>query len=105
MEIFNPVTGLTSSYSFETRYFEEAGSEESLRLDQVKIRLNKIAYKAGDVAQITLTPPLDGKGYLAVESSDQLLWQQPIQATAKGSNFILSIDPKWLRHDLCILQR
>lgn len=100
VEILNPDTGLTSSYAFETGYAEDAGAEKNLRPDQVKITLDKTMYRAGDVAKITLTPPSDGKGYLAVESSDRLLWQQPIQAFAKGSSFTLPIDSKWLRHDL-----
>lgn len=102
LEVFNPDTGLTSSYSFETGAVKEAGSEENLRPDQVKVMLDKTAYKAGDIARITLTPPSDGKGYLAVESSGQLLWRQSIQASAKGSSFTLPINSKWLRHDVYI---
>lgn len=103
LEVENPATGMLTSYSFHVGYDIDQGNvEENLRPDQVKITLDKVAYNAGDVAQITLTPPADGKGYLMVESSDQLLWKQSINASAKGTAIKLPIDSKWLSHDLYI---
>lgn len=106
LEIENPATRLITSYQLRSGYWwqENSKPEEggAVRPDQVKIAIDKPAYKAGDKAKITLTPPAGGNGYLMIESSDGLLWWQAIDVPATGKTFEIPIDSKWLRHDLYI---
>lgn len=106
LEIENPATGLITSYQLRSGYWwqENTKQEEggAVRPDQVKIAIDKPAYKAGDTAKITITPPADGNGYLMIESSDGVLWWQAIDVPATGKTFEVPVDAKWLRHDLYI---
>lgn len=104
LEVENPATGLVSNYQFRAGYSWQENTEEggAVRPDQVKVALDKPAYKDGDKAKITITPPAAGNGYLMIESSDGLLWWQAIDVPATGKTFEIPIDSKWQRHDLYI---
>ena len=106
LEIENPATGLITNYQLRSGYWwqENTKQEEggAVRPDQVKIAIDKPAYKAGDKAKVTITPPAAGNGYLMIESSDGLVWWQAIDVPATGKTFEVPIDDKWLRHDLYI---
>ena len=59
----------------------------AVRPDQVKLALDKPAYGDGDTANVTVTPPAAGKGYLLVESAEGPLWWQEIDVPAEGKTF------------------
>lgn len=104
IEVEDPTTELVSNYQFRAGYWWQENTEEggAVRPDQVKVALDKPAYKEGDKAKITLTPPAAGNGYLMIESSEGLLWWQAIDVPATGKTFEIPIDSKWQRHDLYI---
>lgn len=104
LEVENPANGLISSTEFRAGYSWQENTEQGgdIRPDQVKITLDKPSYKNGDTAKITVTPPSAGNGYLMIESSDGLLWWQPIDITAAGKTFEIPVNDKWQRHDLYI---
>lgn len=103
VEVTDPETGLTSSLRFWAGYSWQDNTEGgAVRPDQVKLALDKPAYRAGDTAQVTVTPPSGGSGYLMVESSDGPLWWQEIEVPAEGKSFDIPLAKDWARHDLYV---
>ncbi|WP_313644127.1 alpha-2-macroglobulin [Pseudomonas sp.] len=103
VEVEDPQTGLVSSARFWAGYRAQDNAEGgAVRPDQVKLALDKPAYADGATAQVTVTPPAAGSGYLMIESSDGPLWWQEIQVPAEGKTFAVELDKKWARHDLYI---
>ncbi|MCX4063363.1 alpha-2-macroglobulin [Pseudomonas sp. S1Bt30] len=103
VEVEDPQTGLVSSLRFWAGYQAQDNTEGgAVRPDQVKLALDKPAYGDGDTANITVTPPAAGKGYLLVESAEGPLWWQEIDVPAEGKSFAVKLDPKWSRHDLYV---
>lgn len=103
VEVTDPETGLTSSLRFWAGYSWQDNTEGgAVRPDQVKLALDKPAYGAGDTAQVTVTPPSGGSGYLIVESSDGPLWWEEIEVPAEGKRFDIPLAKDWARHDLYV---
>ncbi|WP_028695580.1 alpha-2-macroglobulin family protein [Pseudomonas cremoricolorata] len=103
VEVEDPQTGIVSSERFWAGYRAQDNAEGgAVRPDQVKLALDKPAYSDGATAQITVTPPAAGSGYLMVESADGPLWWQAIEVPAEGKTFEVRLDPKWARHDLYV---
>ncbi|VVO40975.1 alpha-2-macroglobulin family protein [Pseudomonas fluorescens] len=103
VEVEDPQTGLVSSLRFWAGYRSQDNAEGgAVRPDQVKLALDKPAYADGDTANVTVTPPAAGQGYLLVESADGPLWWQEIDVPAEGKSFAVKLDPQWSRHDLYI---
>lgn len=103
VEVEDPQTGLVSSLRFWAGYRSQDNAEGgAVRPDQVKLALDKPAYGDGDTANVTVTPPAAGQGYLLVESADGPLWWQEIDVPAEGKSFAVKLDPKWSRHDLYV---
>ncbi|MND79925.1 hypothetical protein D3C80_716850 [compost metagenome] len=103
VEVEDPQTGMLSSLRFWAGYRAQDNADGgAVRPDQVKLALDKPAYADGDTANVTVTPPAAGNGYLLVESSEGPLWWQEIDVPAEGKSFAIKLDPKWARHDLYV---
>ncbi|MBH3427531.1 alpha-2-macroglobulin family protein [Pseudomonas alkylphenolica] len=103
VEVEDPQTGLVSSERFWAGYRAQDNADGgAVRPDQVKLALDKPSYADGATANITVTPPAAGTGYLMVESSDGPLWWQEIDVPVEGKTFAVKLDPKWARHDLYV---
>ncbi|CAM3916065.1 hypothetical protein EV679_0528 [Kerstersia gyiorum] len=104
VEVEDPVTGLVSSERFWAGYRWQDTGEGSgvVRPDQVALTLDKASYRAGDVAKVTVAPPVAGSGYLMVESAEGPLWWQAIDVPAEGQVFEIPVARDWDRHDLYI---
>ncbi|WXL26552.1 alpha-2-macroglobulin [Ectopseudomonas mendocina] len=103
VEVIDSQTGLLSSLRFWAGYrWQDNAEGGAVRPDQVKLALDKPAYADGDKAQVTVTPPAAGKGYLMVESSEGPLWWEEIDVPAEGKTFSVPVDKAWARHDLYI---
>lgn len=103
VEVQDPQTGLVSSLRFWAGYrWQDNAEGGAVRPDQVKLSLDKPAYKDGDTARVTVTPPAAGKGYLLVESSEGPLWWQAVEVPAEGRSFEIPIARDWARHDLYV---
>ncbi|UVE17221.1 alpha-2-macroglobulin family protein [Pseudomonas sp. LS44] len=103
IEVEDPQTGMLSSLRFWAGYrWQDNAEGGAVRPDQVKLALDKPAYAEGDTAQVTITPPAAGNGYLLVESSDGPLWWQAIEVPAEGKSFAIPIAKEWARHDLYV---
>ncbi|MDD1012921.1 alpha-2-macroglobulin family protein [Pseudomonas rubra] len=103
VEVEDPQTGLVSSGRFWAGYRAQDNADGgAVRPDQVKLALDKPSYADGATANITVTPPAAGTGYLMVESSEGPLWWEEIDVPAEGKSFAVKLDPKWARHDLYV---
>lgn len=103
VEVTDPATGLSSHLRFWAGYSwqENSGTTDgAVRPDQVKMKLDKPAYKAGEKIKLHVQAPTAGKGYLLVESNDEPLWWQEIDVPEQGAEFEVPVDAKWGRHDL-----
>ncbi|CDG20754.1 Uncharacterized lipoprotein yfhM [Xenorhabdus poinarii G6] len=102
IEVVNPQNQLVTSLNFWAGYAwqDNTGGTGALRPDQVKLSLDKPAYKPGEKMNVHLVAPQAGKGYLLVESSDGPLWWQKIDVPEKGLDVALPINQAWARHDL-----
>ncbi|MCY1497621.1 putative lipoprotein YfhM [compost metagenome] len=103
IEVEDPQTKLVSSLRFWAGYrWQDNAEGGAVRPDQVKLALDQPAYKDGDTAKVTVTPPTAGNGYLLVESSEGPLWWQAIEVPAEGKSFDIPIAKDWARHDLYV---
>lgn len=93
---------ILSSVRFQAGYGwqDNTNGTGALRPDQVKLKIDKIAYQAGDTARVTVESPAAGKGYLMVESSSGTLWWQPLDVPVGGVTINVPIGDSWKRHDL-----
>ncbi|GAB3061731.1 alpha-2-macroglobulin family protein [Stenotrophomonas tumulicola] len=101
VDVFDPATGLTSRYPFRAGWsWGDDNRGLDARPDKVKLALDKTGYKAGDMLQVTVTPPHAGRGLLMVET-DRMLYVQDIDAKP-GSTFRIPVTADWERHDVYI---
>ncbi|MDC9582324.1 alpha-2-macroglobulin [Xenorhabdus sp. PR6a] len=102
IEIVNPQNQLVTSVNFWAGYSwqDNTSGTGAVRPDQVKLSLDKSAYRPGEKVQVRLTAPQAGRGYLLVESSDGPLWWQEIDVPEKGLDVEVPINRAWARHDL-----
>ena len=102
LEVSSPDNQAVSSVRFWAGYSWQDNSDKAgaIRPDRVTIKLDKPAYRAGDIAQVTLAAPSAGKGYALVESGEGPLWWQEITVPAEGMSLSIPIDKRWQRHDL-----
>lgn len=102
LEVADPATGLVSSLRFWAGYSWQDNTDGggAVRPDQVKLQLDKPAYRQGEKARVHVQAPAAGTGYLLVESSDGPLWWQEISLPAEGADFDVPINNDWRRHDL-----
>ncbi|MCG3462428.1 alpha-2-macroglobulin family protein [Xenorhabdus bovienii] len=102
IEVVNPQNQLVTSLNFWAGYSwqDNTGGTGAIRPDQVKMSLDKPAYKPGDKVKLHMVAPQEGKGYLLVESSDGPLWWQEIDVPEKGLDIDVPINQEWARHDL-----
>ncbi|SFD07425.1 alpha-2-macroglobulin family protein [Pragia fontium] len=102
LEVEDPHSGMISSLRFWAGYSWQDNTDGTgaLRPDQVKLKLDKPAYKPGDKVKLHVEAPTAGKGYLMLESSDGPLWWKEIEVPVGGANFEVPINEEWNRHDL-----
>ena len=104
LEVEDPSTGVTSSLRFWAGYSWQDNTDGTgaLRPDQVKLKLDKPAYRPGEKVKVNVEAPTAGKGYLMLESSDGPLWWKEIEVPVGGADFEVPVNEEWNRHDLYI---
>lgn len=100
LEIFDPDTGLTSSYRFYAGWYREEMTR-SPRPDKVNLLLDKPSYKPGDNAILTIHPPHEGDAVVMVESEKPLFFQR-LTLPPEGADLQIPIGNQWNRHDIYI---
>ncbi|WP_043457938.1 alpha-2-macroglobulin family protein [Azohydromonas australica] len=101
LEVDDPETGLRLRYRFYAGWSAQEAEDMGNRPDRVQLKLAQAPLKAGDRAQLSITPPHDGTAIVTVEG-DRLLWSQRVDVRASGSRIDIPIDPTWARHDLYV---
>ncbi|CNH01292.1 alpha-2-macroglobulin family protein [Yersinia pekkanenii] len=102
IEVSNPDNSRVSSSRFWAGYSwqDNTAGSGAVRPDQVKLTLDKPAYRPGDQVKLHIEAPVAGNGYLLVESSDGPLWWQEVTIPAGGTEVDVPINHDWDRHDL-----
>lgn len=102
IEVSNPDNSQVSSSRFWAGYSwqDNTAGSGAVRPDQVKLTLDKPAYRPGEKVKLHIEAPAAGNGYLLVESSDGPLWWQQVTIAAGGTEVEVPINPGWNRHDL-----
>ena len=103
VEVEDSTTGIVSNIAFWAGYYQQNTTDAGgVRPDQIKLAMDKPAYRAGDTVRVTVTPPAAGSGYLLVEGSDGPLWWREIEVAEGGDTFEIPVAGEWTRHDLYI---
>ncbi|QXF32917.1 hypothetical protein CE143_06885 [Photorhabdus luminescens] len=102
IEVVNPENQLVTSVNFWAGYSwqDNTGGTGAVRPDQVKLSLDKPAYRVGEKIKLHMVAPQAGKGYLLVESSEGPLWWQKIDVPEQGLDVEVPVNKEWRRHDL-----
>ncbi|MBF0369727.1 MAG: alpha-2-macroglobulin family protein [Magnetococcales bacterium] len=102
LEIRDSETKLLTRYRFEAGWnWQSRAASAQARPDRVGMALDKASYQAGDILQLTLTPPHGGEALIVVEG-DRSLWQGRMDVPAEGIQVAIPVDESWQRHDLYI---
>lgn len=92
---------IITALQFSTRWSGWSNNNsDSMKPDQVMMRLNQDQYQSGETAKLTLLPAVDGLGFITLESNEEILWRQKLDVSAKGTEVEILIDDSWKRHDL-----
>ena len=101
LEIADPETGKTLKYRFYAGWSARNDEDQGIRPDRVALKLDKPAYRDGDTAKLTITPPHGGQALISVEA-DRTLWTQRIAMPDGGTTVDIPLDKAWRRHDLYV---
>ncbi len=100
LEIRDPATDMVTSLRFRAGWWYGDGDKGgSARPDRVELKLDKLRYRNGDTAKVTLTAPYAGEGFILVEGDEPLFWQR-IDVPADGTTIDITVDEEWRQHNL-----
>ncbi len=102
LSIHDPVTGVSTSYRFQVGRWWYGGDEKAAaRPDEVVLRLDKEAYRTGDIIRLTVIPPHESEGIILVEG-EWPLWLKRMPLSASGTVVEIPVSARWDSHDLYI---
>jgi uncharacterized protein YfaS (alpha-2-macroglobulin family) len=101
IEILDPETRQTLRYRFYAGWSAKGDETQGIRPDRVALKLDKAAYKDGESAQLTITPPHAGEALITVDG-DRTLWVKRVSVPADGTTINLPVREDWKRHDLYV---
>ncbi len=103
LSIQDPATGVATSYRFQVGRWWYGGDEKAAaaRPDEVVLRLDKEAYRTGDIIRLTVVPPHDSEGIILVEG-EWPLWLKRMPISASGTVVEIPVSARWDSHDLYI---
>jgi alpha-2-macroglobulin len=103
VEVVDSHTNIVTSFRFWAGYDWEDNTHgtKSVRPDQVKLSIDKLAYRAGDVAKVNVQAPTAGSGYISLETNDGIIWKKAITVGEEGLDVDVPIED-WGRHDIYI---
>jgi len=101
LEILDPVTGQTMIYRFYAGWSAQGDETSGSRPDRVALKLDRDAYREGDTAHLTISPPHAGTALITVDG-DRTLWTKRISVKGASQTIDIPVDPAWQRHDLYI---
>jgi uncharacterized protein YfaS (alpha-2-macroglobulin family) len=101
LEILDPETHQTLRYRFYAGWSARSDETQGIRPDRVALKLDKAAYREGEDATLTITPPHAGEALITIEG-DRTLWVKRLSVPADGITLKLPIEKDWKRHDLYV---
>ncbi|MCL2021659.1 MAG: alpha-2-macroglobulin family protein [Betaproteobacteria bacterium] len=101
VEIHDPETGQTAKFRFYAGWNARDDESQGVRPDRVALQLDKPAYRDGDTARLTISPPHAGEALITVEG-DRTLWVKRIPVPLDGATVEIPVDKTWQRHDLYV---
>ncbi len=104
LEVRDPATGAKSVYPFDASYgwyWNMDASSVATRPDEVKVLLDKPAYKSGETVKVQVRAPYDGDAIVMVEG-DNVLWQKRISLSSNLGTVDIPLDPAWRQHNLYV---
>jgi uncharacterized protein YfaS (alpha-2-macroglobulin family) len=101
LEINDPETGKRLVYRFYAGWNARSDESQGIRPDRVNLKLDKPAYREGETARLSITPPHAGEALVTVES-DQTLWVRRLSLPAEGATVDIPVDKAWSRHDIYV---
>jgi alpha-2-macroglobulin len=101
LELFDAATGLTQRYRFYAGWNAQSDDEAGQRPDRVTLKLDRDAYRSGDTARLTITPPHAGTALITVDG-DHTLWTKRVKIDGPSRTVDIPVDPAWQRHDLYV---
>ncbi|MDR3086367.1 MAG: alpha-2-macroglobulin family protein, partial [Azoarcus sp.] len=101
LEINDPSTGKRLVYRFYAGWDAMDSESQGNRPDRVALKLDKPAYREGETARLTITPPHGGEALITVEG-DRTLWVKRISLPAEGRTVDIPVSADWHRHDLYV---
>jgi uncharacterized protein YfaS (alpha-2-macroglobulin family) len=102
VEVVDKDTNAISSVRFYAGYSWQNDNTDKIRPEQVKLKLDKSSYKAGDIAKVTVESLESGDGYINVETNDGILWWQNIHVGKNGRIILIPVSKEWTKHDIYI---
>ena len=101
LEISDPETRQVTKVRFYAGWSARGDETQGVRPDRVALKFDKPAYKDGETAKLTITPPHAGEALVTVEG-DKTLWLKRIAVPADGTTLDIPVDKEWKRHDLYV---
>ncbi len=101
LEILDEDTKQTLRYRFYAGWSAQSDETQGVRPDRVALKLDKPAYREGETAHLTLTPPHRGEALVTVDA-DRTLWAKRFSVSSDNETIDIPIDREWRRHDLYV---
>jgi uncharacterized protein YfaS (alpha-2-macroglobulin family) len=99
LEILDRETNQTLKYQFYAGWNAQSEETQGIRPDRVALKLDKPAYREGETAHVTITPPHHGEALITVDG-DRMLWVKRLSVNSDSINVDIPINREWKRHDL-----
>lgn len=101
VEINDPETQQILKYRFYAGWSARTDESQGIRPDRVALKFDKPAYREGETARLTVTPPHAGEALVTVEA-DKTLWVKRLAVAQDGTTLDIPIGKEWKRHDLYV---
>jgi uncharacterized protein YfaS (alpha-2-macroglobulin family) len=101
LEILDRDTKQTLRYRFYAGWSAQNDETQGVRPDRVALKLDKPAYREGETARLTITPPHEGEALITVDGT-RTLWVKRMSVSAETTTLNIPLNKEWTRHDLYV---
>ncbi|PYS52101.1 MAG: alpha-2-macroglobulin family protein [Acidobacteria bacterium] len=101
LEILDRDTNQTLRYRFYAGWSAQNDETQGVRPDRVALNLDKPAYREGETAHLTITPPHQGEALITVDGT-RTLWVKRMSISSDTATVDIPLNKEWTRHDLYV---
>jgi hypothetical protein len=101
LEVLDRETNQTLRYRFYAGWSAQTDELHGVRPDRIGLKLDKPAYREGETAHLTITPPHQGEALITVEG-DRTLWVKRLPIYSDSTTVDIPLNREWKRHDLYV---